>query len=185
MLVRCGKRASGMENTSHHRPADAPIAGYEDPNLPAPAASPARTDDDGWPGWSPLPGQLHHVDHRWLRHINRALVLACLRDHGPISRVEIAERTDLSRTTVSTITNALLREGASAKVSACPRQRREGAVPCCCTWSRAAALARSPQARGRDVGVSAPPGRAGTRRGRPGTAPGKRVRREKLVAAPD
>ncbi len=111
MPVRCGKRASGMENTSHHRHADAPIAGYEDPNLPAPAASPAQTDDDGWPGWSPLPGQLHHVDHRWLRHINRALVLACLQDHGPISRVEIAERTDLSRTTVSAITNALLREG--------------------------------------------------------------------------
>ncbi|MGH2485130.1 MAG: winged helix-turn-helix transcriptional regulator, partial [Ktedonobacterales bacterium] len=40
-----------------------------------------------------------------------ALVLACIREHGPISRVLIAQRTELSRTTVSAIARALLQEG--------------------------------------------------------------------------
>ena len=100
-----------MRNTSHRRHANLQTSGCERSDAPAPAATLVRTGQDGWSGWSPVLGPLHHVDHRWVRHINRALVLACLREHGPISRVAIAERTALSRTTVSAITNALLHEG--------------------------------------------------------------------------
>ncbi|HKV84170.1 MAG TPA: winged helix-turn-helix transcriptional regulator [Ktedonobacterales bacterium] len=66
-------------------------------------------EDNVWASASPQP--LRHVDQRWLRRNNRALVLACIREHGPISRVRIAQRTELSRTTVSAIARALLQEG--------------------------------------------------------------------------
>jgi Winged helix-turn-helix DNA-binding len=100
-----------MRHTPQRRHADLPTSERSHPDAPAPVAPLMWTECSEWSGWSLLPGQLHHVDHRWLRSINRALVLACLREHGPISRVAIAERTALSRTTVSAITNALLHEG--------------------------------------------------------------------------
>jgi hypothetical protein len=101
-----------MGNTPDRYHADLQASGYAHPDTPLAAAPRAWwADDDQGAARSLVLGQLHHVDQRWLRHINRALVLACLHEHGPISRVEIAARTALSRTTVSAITNALLREG--------------------------------------------------------------------------
>jgi predicted NBD/HSP70 family sugar kinase len=46
-----------------------------------------------------------------LRHLNRARVLDALRRRGGASRVEIVRDTGLSRTTVSSLVSALLREG--------------------------------------------------------------------------
>jgi glucokinase-like ROK family protein len=48
---------------------------------------------------------------RTMRELNRLLVLNCIREKGPIARVAIARRTGLSRTTVSTIMDVLLRDG--------------------------------------------------------------------------
>lgn len=51
------------------------------------------------------------ADHHLIREFNRLLVLNCVREYGPIARVKIAQRTGLSRTTVSSIIDALLQEG--------------------------------------------------------------------------
>ena len=83
-------------------------------------------DGDQAVGWAPQLGELRHVDHRWLRSINRALVLACIRDRGPISRVKIATYTALSRTTVSAIASALLREGVIHEDGRAPSTVRGG-----------------------------------------------------------
>jgi predicted NBD/HSP70 family sugar kinase len=48
------------------------------------------------------------ADPEFMRAINRFHVMDAIRRFGPISRVEIADRTDLSPTTVSAITAALL-----------------------------------------------------------------------------
>ncbi|HEY7415716.1 MAG TPA: ROK family transcriptional regulator [Ktedonobacteraceae bacterium] len=48
--------------------------------------------------------------HR-IRKFNRLLILNYVRDHGPIARVMLAQRLGLSRTTVSSIVDALLQEG--------------------------------------------------------------------------
>ncbi|HVU69774.1 MAG TPA: ROK family transcriptional regulator, partial [Ktedonobacteraceae bacterium] len=48
--------------------------------------------------------------HR-IREFNRRLVLNYVREHGPVSRVMIAQRLGLSRTTVSSIMDTLLQEG--------------------------------------------------------------------------
>ncbi len=50
------------------------------------------------------------ADPELIRAINRFHVLNTVRRHGPISRVEIAERTELSRATVSAITGALIED---------------------------------------------------------------------------
>ena len=50
------------------------------------------------------------ADPELIRAINRFHVLNTIRRHGPISRVEIAERTELSRATVSAITGALIED---------------------------------------------------------------------------
>ncbi len=55
--------------------------------------------------------QEHGVDYHNVREYNRSLVLNLIRENGPVPRVEIARRTDLSRTTVSAIIDALLHEG--------------------------------------------------------------------------
>ena len=59
---------------------------------------------------------LHHgyrrgADPRAMREANRRLVLNCIRQQGPLARVTIARRTGLSRTTVSSLVDALLHEG--------------------------------------------------------------------------
>lgn len=51
------------------------------------------------------------ADPEFMRAINRFHVMDAIRRFGPISRVEIADRTDLSPTTVSAITGALLEDG--------------------------------------------------------------------------
>ncbi len=51
------------------------------------------------------------ADPEFMRAINRFHVMDAIRRFGPISRVEIAARTDLSPTTVSAITSALLDDG--------------------------------------------------------------------------
>lgn len=64
-------------------------------------------------------GSVPHHDHgyrrgadpRAMREANRRLVLNCIRQQGPLARVTIARRTGLSRTTVSSLVDALLHEG--------------------------------------------------------------------------
>ncbi|WP_087002153.1 ROK family transcriptional regulator [Rhizobium sullae] len=51
------------------------------------------------------------ADPELMRAINRLNVLDTIRRHGPIARVEISERTELSTTTVSAITASLLDDG--------------------------------------------------------------------------
>jgi predicted NBD/HSP70 family sugar kinase len=51
------------------------------------------------------------TDLQQLRRWNRLLVLNCIREHGGISRAEVAELTDLSRPTVTTIVDALMQDG--------------------------------------------------------------------------
>jgi predicted NBD/HSP70 family sugar kinase len=51
------------------------------------------------------------ADPELMRAINRFHVMDAIRRHGPIARVEICERTELSPTTVSAITAALLDDG--------------------------------------------------------------------------
>ena len=50
------------------------------------------------------------ADPEFMRAINRFHVMDAIRRFGPISRIEIADRTDLSPTTVSAITAALLED---------------------------------------------------------------------------
>ena len=51
------------------------------------------------------------ADPLLMREINKYHVLETIRSHGQISRVEISEHTQLSGTTVSAITGALIEEG--------------------------------------------------------------------------
>ncbi|MCK8779679.1 ROK family transcriptional regulator [Rhizobium sp. NTR19] len=51
------------------------------------------------------------ADPELMRAMNRLSVLDVIRRHGPIARVEISERTELSPTTVSAITASLLDDG--------------------------------------------------------------------------
>jgi DNA-binding MarR family transcriptional regulator len=51
------------------------------------------------------------ADQRVMRQFNRLLVLNYVREYGPLARVQIAQDTGLSRTTVSNIIDALLQEG--------------------------------------------------------------------------
>lgn len=51
------------------------------------------------------------ADPELMRAINRYHVIDVIRRHGPIARVEIVERTELSRATVSAITGGLIDEG--------------------------------------------------------------------------
>lgn len=117
-----------MRNTPDRRHADLQTCRHArpGPDAPATAAAPAPVDHNQSSEWSLLLGQVHHVDQRWLRQVNRALVLSCVREHGPISRVKIAERTALSRATVSAITNALLREGVIREGERLPSTTRGG-----------------------------------------------------------
>ena len=51
------------------------------------------------------------ADPELMRAINRFHVMDAIRRFGPVSRVEISERTELSPTTVSAITGALIEDG--------------------------------------------------------------------------
>ena len=54
---------------------------------------------------------LRGADGAMMREMNRFLILNCVREQGPIARVSIAQRTGLSRTTVSSIIETLIKEG--------------------------------------------------------------------------
>ncbi len=54
---------------------------------------------------------LQGADLHKIREFNRLLVLNYIRQHGPIARVKLAQSLGLSRTTVSSIMDVLLREG--------------------------------------------------------------------------
>ncbi|MGV8989360.1 MAG: ROK family protein [Cypionkella sp.] len=51
------------------------------------------------------------ADPEMMRALNRLSVLETIRRHGPIARIEISEATQLSTTTVSAITAALIEDG--------------------------------------------------------------------------
>ncbi len=68
-----------------------------------------------------------------MRAANRDCILTALELHGPLSRVALARVIGLSRTTVGTIINELLREG---------RVREEGTVPSASPGGRRATLLR-------------------------------------------
>lgn len=54
---------------------------------------------------------MKYLDVDQIRARNRRVILQCLREAGAIARVEIAERVDISPTTVSNITRELLEDG--------------------------------------------------------------------------
>lgn len=63
-----------------------------------------------------LANEVSHVtirtgDRQLIKELNIALVINTIRQHEPISRVDIAERTGLGRSTVTGIINTLLKEG--------------------------------------------------------------------------
>jgi glucokinase-like ROK family protein len=55
--------------------------------------------------------ELRGADLHRIRQFNRLLILNYIREHGPLARVMLARRLGLSRTTVSSIVDALVREG--------------------------------------------------------------------------
>ena len=82
-------------------------------------------------GRSEIPRRsLHLAD---MRAANRDCILAALECSGPLSRVALARRIGLSRTTVGAIVGDLLREG---------RVREEGTVPAAAPGGRRAILIR-------------------------------------------
>lgn len=71
------------------------------------------------------------TDLHGVRQANRTLVLNCIRVDGPLARVTIARRTGLSRTTVSSLVDALLKEGLvreGSTVSAAPSGGRRATL---------------------------------------------------------
>lgn len=102
----------------------APDRAHAEPVLTGAADEPLESES--FPDLPLLATPTSHVDQRWLRQMNRAVVLACVRDHGPIARVTIAERTALSRATVSAITQALLQEGVLREGERLPSTARGG-----------------------------------------------------------
>jgi glucokinase-like ROK family protein len=69
------------------------------------------------------------ADLHLMRELNRLAVLNCVRTCGPVSRVAIARHTGLSRTTVSSIIDALLHEGIVQEGEAASAARRGGRRP--------------------------------------------------------
>lgn len=66
------------------------------------------------------------ADPALMRAINRFQVMDAIRRHGPISRVEIADRTELSPTTVSAITSDLLTDNLIVPAADDPAPRARG-----------------------------------------------------------
>lgn len=71
------------------------------------------------------------ADYHQLRSFNRLLVLNCIRQQGPVARVEIARIFGLSRTTVSSIVDELLQDGLAEEgsvMSAAPNGGRRATL---------------------------------------------------------
>ena len=97
--------------------------------------APRRTGPILLPAPSPTPNRgIHLAD---MRAANRDCILTALERYGPLSRVALARRIGLSRTTVGTIIGDLLREG---------RVREEGTVPSVAPGGRRAILLRLSEA---------------------------------------
>jgi predicted NBD/HSP70 family sugar kinase len=62
--------------------------------------------------------RIHTAHFGTMRAINRQIVLNYVRDHGPISRAEIARRTSLQRSTISEIIDLLIGEGLVEEIGA-------------------------------------------------------------------
>src|SRR6266568_2107666 len=73
--------------------------------------SPIATSDATVPPPSSPPPTMKTPDPELMRTINRYHVIDVIRRHGPLARVEIVERTELSRATISAITGGLIEEG--------------------------------------------------------------------------
>lgn len=69
------------------------------------------------------------ADPLLMREINKYHVLETIRGHGEISRVEICERTQLSGTTVSAITGALIEEGLIHAIHTAPNGEAQRGRP--------------------------------------------------------
>ena len=101
---------------------------------------------------STRPATSKGADLRLMRELNRLLILNGVRVSGPITRVAVAHRTGLSRTTVSSIVDELLADNLlfeGKTVEAAPTG--VGARPCCTStptpgmssaWTWAAAISR-------------------------------------------
>jgi predicted NBD/HSP70 family sugar kinase len=69
------------------------------------------------------------VAHGTMREVNRSIVLDILREGEPISRVELARRTRLSKPTVSSIVEHLVGAGLAREVGTDPSSHRSGRPP--------------------------------------------------------
>lgn len=69
------------------------------------------------------------VAHGTMREVNRSIVLDILREGRPVSRVELARRTRLSKPTVSSIVEDLLGAGLVREVGVDPAMHRTGRPP--------------------------------------------------------
>lgn len=115
-----------MRNIPDRSHADLQTPGWSPPDERVGSPSQAQADGDQSAEWSLLLGPVQHVNQQWMRQVNRSLVLACVWEHGPITRVQLAERTALSRATVSAIISALLQEGVIREGERLPSTARGG-----------------------------------------------------------
>lgn len=69
------------------------------------------------------------ADHSVMRQLNRSLVLEQIKEHGPISRAELARETSLAKPTVSAIVDQLLEEGTAREVGVRPPTAGGGRPP--------------------------------------------------------
>lgn len=86
----------------------------------------AAVSDDQAGGWRAAGTK---VAHRTMREVNRSIVLDILREGTPVSRVELARRTRLSKPTVSSIVEDLLAAGVVREMGIDPSTHRTGRPP--------------------------------------------------------
>ncbi len=58
----------------------------------------------------PQQSRLIRANHEYVKRVNTQIVLRCIREHGPLSRAEIARRTELYPATVSSLVSELLEQ---------------------------------------------------------------------------
>ena len=66
--------------------------------------------------------QRRSADHNWMRNINRSLILSCLRTMPPQSRANLAARTGLTRSTVSSLVDELIQANLVHETGTSPSQ---------------------------------------------------------------
>jgi len=66
--------------------------------------------------------QRRSADHNWMRNINRSLILSCLRTMPPQSRANLAARTGLTRSTVSSLVDELIQANLVHETGISPSQ---------------------------------------------------------------